>query len=321
MLNLVHVQTFRAVLETGSLSAAGKRLGYTTSAVSQQVAALERGLGVRLFERGPRSLRPTHAAERVGLVAASVLNRVDDLEAEVRALARGDRGRLRLGAFPSVGAQLVPRALARLVGRFPEAEFTVHDDARSAAVAEAVHSGRIDLGLVFEYDVVPERWSPELTVHPMLDEEIVVLSGADRHDRLPPRVELASLAEEIWVCNPAGSTGRANLQHWCARAGFAPRIRFETDDFDVIRGIVRENLGIAFAPALALGVDSSILMHRISDHRPRRRVRAVHRADDPNPLLDEALTAIKEGIAAFVEWTTGAFETDTERLPLARPDA
>ncbi|MFF3490496.1 LysR family transcriptional regulator [Streptomyces sp. NPDC002795] len=75
MLNLVHLQTFQAVLETGSLSAAGKRLGYTTSAVSQQVAALERGLGVRLFERGPRSLRPTHAAERVGLVAGSLLIR------------------------------------------------------------------------------------------------------------------------------------------------------------------------------------------------------------------------------------------------------
>ncbi|MBB5158617.1 LysR family transcriptional regulator [Saccharopolyspora phatthalungensis] len=317
MLNFIHLQTLQAVLATGSLSAAGKKLGYTTSAVSQQIAALERSLGVKLFERGPRNLWPTAAAQQVSEVAAAILARLDEFETEMRGAARGDRGRLRLGSFPTVGAQLLPKALARLLDQYPHAEFTVHDEGQSAAVVDAVRAMRADLGLVFEYDAVPATWPDDLTVHPVLDEEMVVLAGANRGDPLPETVDLASLSDEIWAANRPDSTGRSNLEHWCALSGFAPEVRFETNDYDVIRGIVRESLGIALVPALALGVDHTITMHRISGNKPRRKVRAIHRSADPNPLLPHALAAIAAATDAFIAFTTSGFSTDTVHAPLA----
>lgn len=317
MLNVVHLQTLRAVLATGSLSAAGRKLGYTTSAVSQQIAALERSLDVQLFERGPRNLWPTDAAHQVGEVARDVIDRLAEFEAEMRGVARGDAGRLRLAQFPGAGSRLVPPALGRLAERVPDAEFTVQDERHSAAVTDVVRSMRADLGLVFEYDAVPETWPDDLSVHPILDEEIVVLSGAQRRDTLPPTVDLASLSDQIWVANQSDSAGRTNLEHWCALSGFHPRVRFETDDFDTVRGIVRETLGIAFVPALALGHDPTITMHRIEGLTPRRKIRAVHRAADWNPLLGDALSAITEASEAFVSWTSSGFETDTVHRSLA----
>lgn len=317
MLNLVHLQTLQAVLDTGSFSAAGKRLGYTTSAVSQQVAALERSIGAQLFERGPRNLSPTYAATRVGEVAAVVLARLDEFDAEVRIAASVDRGRLRMSTFTSAGARVVPRVLSQLMQRYPEAEFSLHEESTPVAIAESVDSARTDLGVVYEHDTGPEQWPEDLTVQPLLDESVVVLASASRRNPLPPRVELASLADELWVANRPDTGGRVAFEHWCAQVGFRPTVRFETNNIDVIRGAVRENLGVAFVPALALGVDRTITMHRLADVHPRRRVYAVHRGPDPNPLLPAALTLLGAAADEFIEWTKTGFTTDTEHTPLA----
>lgn len=318
MLNLVHLRTLLAVLETGSLSGAGRKLGYTTSAVSQQIAALERSLDVKLFERGPRNVWPTHASEQVGRLAAKMLSQLDEFEQAMGQVAGADRGRLRLCAFSTAGAQLLPRALARLVTRFSQAEFSLQEEGRSAAVADAVQASRSDLGLVCEYEGVPESWPAELAVYPILDEEVVVLAGRLREHPLPAVVRLTELANETWVANRIESAGRENLELWCTQAGFEPRVAYETDDFDVMRGIVRGNLGIALVPALALGTDGSITMHRIEGVRPRRKVRVVHRAADPNPLLVEAIDAIALAASEFATWTTTAFQSNPNRAPVAR---
>jgi DNA-binding transcriptional LysR family regulator len=307
MLNLVHLQTLQAVLKTGSLSGAAKELGYTTSAVSQQIAALERALGVKLFERGPRNLWPTAAAVQMGGHAAAVLSRLGEAEEDVRAFADGNRGRLRVAAFGTVSAQLLPRALARLVDRFPGAELTLQDDDGGPDdVAQAVCEGRADLGLVFEYDLVPQTWPGELRVSPVLDEELVVLCGPGQRTEDPHHTDLAALADAIWVANREDSAGYRNLTRLCAQAGFKPEIRFTSNDFDVIRGIVRENLGVAMVPALALGIDRSITMRRMRTRSPRRKVYAVHRSTDPNPLLPAAVGAVHEAARGFLVWTTEA---------------
>lgn len=307
MLNMVHLQTLQAVLETGSLSGAAKELGYTTSAVSQQIAALERALGVRLFERGPRNLWPTTAAVQMGRHAAAILSRLSEAEEDIRGYADGHRGRLRVAGFATVGAQLLPRALARLVARFPEAELTLQDDGGPAEVVQAVCDGRADLGLVFEYDLVPQSWPGELRTCPILDEELLVLCGPDQRTRERFHTDLPELSGEIWVANREDSAGYENLLRLCAQSGFKPEIRFTSDDFDVIRGIVRENLGVALVPALALGIDRAITMRRLKSDGPRRKVLAVHRATDLNPLVLAGVEAIHEAAEEFVRWTTEAF--------------
>ena len=316
MLNMVHLQTLRAVLDTGSLSGAAKELGYTTSAVSQQIAALERALGVRLFERGPRNLWPTTAAVEMGRHAAAILARLAEAEEDIRGYADGQRGRLRVAAFATVGTRVLPKALARLVDRFPEAELSLQDDDAPTEVAEAVCEGRADLGLVFEYDLVPQSWPGELRTCPILDEELVIIGGQRKPITDELYTELAELSGAIWVTNREDSPGYDNLIRLCAQAGFNPEIRFTSNDFDVIRGIVRENLGIALVPALALGVDRDIILRRLRSAGPRRRVLAVYRSTDPNPLVFAAVEAIREAAAEFVRWTTDAFAVHLDS-PLA----
>lgn len=307
MLNPVHLQTLRAVLAAGSLSGAAKELGYTTSAVSQQITALERTLGMPLFERGPRNLWPTSAAVQMGVYAAEILSRLREVEDEVRGFLDGTRGRLRIGAFSTVGARLLPGALARLVTRYPNAELTVQEDSNPGFTVDSVHEARTDLGFVYKYDVVPQSWPTGLQASLILDEELVIIGGPLHKMGPRLRIDLRELSTEIWVSNRSDSPGHENLIRLCAQLGFSPNVRFQSNDFDVIRGIVRENLGVALVPALALGIDRSITMLRLASHCPRRKVFALHRVTDPNPLLPIAVESIRQAARDFERWTTEAF--------------
>jgi DNA-binding transcriptional LysR family regulator len=236
----------------------------------------------------------------------------------VRAFARG-QGSLRFAAFATIGAQLLPKALTRLVVQFPEVDVRLHDYGGAAEVAHAVSERRADLGLVFEYDLVPEKWPSDLQVHPVMDEEIVLIAGTKLAAATPDPVQLGDLAEATWVANREASASYQNMLRMCAQSGFSPRTRFTSDDFDVIRGLVRENLGIALAPALALGTDRSIALRRLAGTGPRRRVHAVHRTTDKNPLLPVAVEVVRQAAADFATWTTDAFQIHVPPLAATVP--
>lgn len=144
----------------------------------------------------------------------------------------------------------------------------------------------------------------------------MILSGPRQRSGEQHYTELPELCGEIWVANREDSPGHENLLRLCARYGFKPEIRFTSNDFDVIRGIVRENLGVALVPALALGVDRTITLRRLRSNGPRRKVLTVSRATDLNPLVFAAIEAIEEAAEEFVHWTTEAFRVRLES-PLA----
>ncbi len=305
--SFVHLRTLLAVLEAGSHSAAAKELGYTTSAVSQQIAALEKALGVALFERGARNLWPTPAGVAMAGHARTLLTQLAHAEDEMSSYAHGDRGRLKVGASGTVAAQLLPKAMARILDRRPEAELRV-EDIQSAELPDAVLSGEVDLGIVYEYPLLPAKRHSDLKYRLVLDEELVVLRGGPNTER-DERVRLEVLAEAVWATNASGSDSEQVLQLLCAEVGFSPRIRFNSNDFDVIRGIVSEQLAVALVPALALGIDRNIKMQRLSGTPSRRRIYAVRRCTDPNPLLPDMLEALDTAASNFLEWTATAFLT------------
>ncbi|MFC9832795.1 LysR family transcriptional regulator [Rhodococcus sp. NPDC127530] len=310
MLNVVHLHTLQMVIKAGSLSAAAKELGYTTSAVSQQIASLEKSVGVALFERGPRSLWPTPAGVALVNHADAIVARSDEAEDEMRTYALGTRGRLRVGASGTVGAQLVPKALARLVATHPGADITVEDDGLlQNGMTSAITEGKVDLGLVFEYGLVPRTWPEDVTMRPILDEELVVIEGGQGTRSSEDRLELTEVAEQPWVTNRVGSDGSENFYRICAASGFAPQVLFTSNDFDVIRGLVKERLGLAIVPALALGIDRSIQLRRIGPTAPRRRVYAAYRKSDTNPLIGAAIQALDEASDDFLAWTSRAFSS------------
>ena len=306
-LNIINLRTLQMVVNTGSHTAAAKKLGYTTSAVSQQIAALEKALGVDLFERGPRSLWPTPAGLAMSAHADAILRQVARAEDEMDAYASGSQGSLRIGASGTAAAQLVPRALSRLAMRYSTADISLEDISLQNGLANSVLEGLTDLGVIYEYARVPISRPEGLVLQPILDEELVVISAAHTAGKTGDKVPLEDFAHENWITNEVGSAGAENFVQMCQQAGFEPNIGFHSNDFDVIRGLVKETIGVALVPAMALGIDRGIAFHRLLDP-PRRTIYAAHRASDVNPLLGVTIAALREAAEDFIDWTTDAFE-------------
>ena len=140
MLNPLHLRTLTAVLQTGSFAVAARRLGYTPSAVSQQIAALERAAGLPLFEREAHGIRPTPAAAWLRGRGQEVLAALGALQDDLRGLADGVTGTVRLGSFPTAGEHLLPAALAALAAGAPSVEVLL-DEGEPDELVPRVHDG------------------------------------------------------------------------------------------------------------------------------------------------------------------------------------
>ncbi len=295
MLNPVHVRTLSEVLATGSLSEAAARLGYTASAVSQQISALERTTGLVLFERGARTIHPTRAAVALGERCTRFLDQLAALEHEVRALAAGERGLVRVGSFPTAGAALIPWALARFVQQQPGAEVSL-EEGEPDELLPLLLSDTLDVALVYVYDLVPRTVPAQLTVTELLHEPLRVLLPPAHPGRDEERVPLGALAEETWISSREDTAGARSLSLLCATAGFAPRVAFRTNDYGAVSELVAAGLGVALVPGLALRAAPGPLP--LAGDAPGRRVLAIHRTANPNPLLPPLLDALTRAAAA-----------------------
>lgn len=291
MLQPTHLRTLRAVLATGSLAGAGARLGFTASAVSQQMATLERATGLTLLERGPRSVQPTPAAEALARRAGALLDQLDLLEREVRVMAAGGQGAVRIGSFPSASASLLPQALARLARSRARVEVLL-DEAEPADLVPRLLGGALDLALVYEYDAVPTPWPGELTRTGLLREELLVLLPRGHRLADAPSVDLAELAGERWASSLEGTAGSRTLDRLCAARGFEPRVDYRSNDYTVLRGIVAADVCVALVPALSHTSDQGVRLLPLAATDAGRQVHVLRRTDDPNPLLPPVLDAL-----------------------------
>jgi len=154
MLDPRRLRVLREVATLGSFSAAAQTLSFTQSAVSQQVAALERETGTRLVERGVRPVRLTDAGRALVAHAEAVLARLDEAEQELGEIARLRRGRLRLASFPTAIATLVPTAIARFNHRHPDVDVTVADDHQQGLLSRLAR-WELDLALIYDHEALP----------------------------------------------------------------------------------------------------------------------------------------------------------------------
>lgn len=305
MLNPVHLRTLREVVRTGSFAEAGRVLGHTASAVSQQMAQLERAVGAALFERTARSAHHTPLAGRLAERSRDALAALEALEREVRGVVAGEQGGLRLASFATANARVLPEALAALVAARPSAEVQL-DEGEPDEVVGGVVDGVVDAAVVFEYDLDPREWPPQLRAEEVLAEPLRLALPPDRPQAGGPAgvVELAELAEQPWICTRPDTSGARSLVRWAATAGFAPRIVFRSDDYGVIRDLVARGLGVAVLPALA--VDGRVRTARPSGWQPNRRVKILYRSTNTNPLLPLALQCLRRSCAELAEsWGGG----------------
>jgi DNA-binding transcriptional LysR family regulator len=253
MLDPRHLQVIREVARTGSYSAAARTLGYTQPAISQQMRALERAAGTVLAVRAGRSMRLTEAGAALARHAAVILGGIAAAEEEVAAIAGLRAARVRLVAFPSGSASLVPTALAAVTAAWPGVEITLRE-AEPPESLGLLRAGECDVVLAFRYDgddaadgVVDDAG---LAVVPLVDDPLSAVLPAGHRAADDDVVGLGDLAGESWIAGCPQCRG--HLVAAAARAGFVPRIGYATDDHVAMQGLVAAGLGVALMPGLAL---------------------------------------------------------------------
>ena len=291
------LRVVRAVHETGSITAAAASLGYSQPAVSQQLKRLEQRLGLAVIERVGRGVRLTEAGLVLARHAVTVSTALDAAAGEIAELQGLRSGLVRLVAFPSASATLVPSLLARMKKQHGQISITYLEAEPPEAVA-ALRENRADLAITFSYPgdrVDPHRESAQgLRVATLRrDEMMLVLPIAHELAGAVAPIDLGDLADENWVAGCPRCRG--HLLDLCERRGFAPRISYETDNVAAVFGLVEAGIGVALLPALAIesaGTRAGVVI-RATTGRDHRTLHAVTAAGaDRVPALAAALRAL-----------------------------
>jgi DNA-binding transcriptional LysR family regulator len=318
MIDVRRLRVLREVARRASFSGAAEALGYTQSAVSQQVAALEREVGVPLLDRH-RGVRPTAAGEVLLRHADGILARVTDAEAELAALRGGEAGSLRVVAFPTAGATVLPPAIAAFRAAYPGVELSLVPmevpDGRAA-----LEAGDCDLALLVE-DPDDDGWAgggggdddPFLRTH-LLDDRMNVMLPAGHPLAGRRRIRLAELRDDAWILGRRDYVpDEAIFDRACRRAGFEPQMAFESDDYLAIQGFVAAGVGVALAPDMSLVSLREDVVVRDLERPPHRRVvAAVDRHAWRSPAVDAMLALV---VAAAEEFARSVARRRDPRSP------
>ena len=287
----------REVAERGSIAAAAQALAFTPSAVSQQIATLEREAGVALVERGPRSIRLTAAGRALVEHTDGILASLEAAEAEIQAIAGVRGGMLRLASFPTAYATLMPAAITEFRARHPGVELTLTEADPRASLAR-VKSGELDLALLYEYDYVPLPEDDAVEKIALTDDAIRVLVPLGHPAAKRRAVPLDSLREEQWITSTARSSCHEFVARSCRASGFEPDIGFESDDHGVWQGLVAAGVGVALAPNLALeNLHPGVAARPVALHPLKRRIYVGFRAGGRSPAIEAMLDVLRETVA------------------------
>jgi DNA-binding transcriptional LysR family regulator len=291
MLDVRRMRVLREVANQGSFSAAAEALSFTQSAVSQQVAALEREAGTKLVERGARGIRLTAAGHALVSHADAILSRLDDAEQELAAIAGLRGGRLRVASFQSAGATLVPRALTEFHRRHAEVDLSA-STAELGQAHDLLRAGEIDIAIVMDFEAQPLLFA-DLEIEHLLNDPYYVTMPSSHRLAERPRIALADLADEDWINSCPGTGCDQVVLGACRAAGFDPRVVVQCDENDQMQACVAGGLGVALWPQLALAhVRPGVVVKPVAGPQVERRVLAATLAGAFRSPAAEAMLAI-----------------------------
>src|SRR5919106_1634932 len=295
MLDVRRMRVLREVAVRGSFSAAAEALSFTQSAVSQQIAALEREAGTTLVQRSARGVRLTDAGEAVVRHAEAIMARLAEAEAELEAIASLRGGRLRTAAFESAGSTLMPLAIAAFRQKHPAVELSMTMSEPEDCVP-LLRSGELDLAIVFE-SAVNRADDGIHRVHLIEDPMYLVLPN-DHPLANRRRLRLADLAGEAWIGGQPDCECNRLIFRACAMAGYEPRIAFETDDYTAVQGFVAAGVGVSLIAELGLtSVREDIVVRSLGRETPVRQVYAATLVDGYRSPATQAMLDILVAVA------------------------
>jgi DNA-binding transcriptional LysR family regulator len=253
MLDIRRLQVLAAVVDTGSVTAAATRLGYTPSSISQQLSTLERETGVALFEKNGRGIRATDAGILLAEHAAHVLRAVAEAEAALDDVREGRTGRVRIMSFTSAGDSLLPAAVAHLRRTHPGLHVATTIGETDQAM-RMLRDNQLDLALVLEPYRKGDAPKDDLVRVHLLDDPYRAMLPQGHPLAEGSAVELSDLAQEDWVAAMGGNGFcRDDTIDICRRAGFSPRFVAQAVEFPAAQAYVATGIGVGLVPELALG--------------------------------------------------------------------
>jgi molybdate transport repressor ModE-like protein len=307
-LELRHLTALKAVAEEGTFALAARRLGYTQSAVSQQIAALERIVGTPVLERAsgrrPRGL--TEAGQLLLRHGEAILARVQAVEADLAAAVDGAGSTLRLGIYQSVGVHILPPLLRRFASLWPTVEVHLHESASDLALLDLVERGELDL----TFCMLPLEEGPFEAIELLADPYVLVVardSPLAKRGRVTVR-EIAGLP----LIGFRSCRNDHRIEAQLRACGFEPSVAFRSDDNSTVQALVASGIGAALMPRLTLDLASHETAHiDVAALFPARLLGLIWHRDREQSAAARALIELARDVCVDLQrggarWPAGA---------------
>jgi DNA-binding transcriptional LysR family regulator len=295
MIDLGRLRALHAVAIYGSVGSAADALGYTPSAVSQQLAKLERETRTVLVERRGRGIVLTDAALQLAATASQVLQLVENAELTLEEQRGQAVGSLVIAAFPTAARGLLPAVLPRLIGEHPALDVRVTETDPFEAVA-AVNRGEIHVAVVHDWHNTPLTLPDELSRVKLGSDPADILVPATHRLAGKESVRADDLVGERWICQPVGSICHDWLIRTMRKAGVEPDVAYSVAEYQTQLAMLAQGIGIGLLPRLGRGPLPDGVVAVPLQPAPSRRLYAVWRtATARRPAVAVTLAALKAG--------------------------
>ncbi|HEY0943997.1 MAG TPA: LysR family transcriptional regulator [Opitutaceae bacterium] len=286
-MELHQLRYFLAVARTRNFSRAAEQCHVAQPSLSQQIMKLEEELGERLFERTKRSVSLTPAGECLRERAERVLDELDQARDEIRGVRGLLRGRVVVGALPTVAPYLLPPLLRTFGERYPGIEVVVHEDT-TAQLVRAVEAKELDLALT---SLPVERHG--LVAEKLFDEELLLVLPRKHALAEKPKLGLRDIEDETFILMQEGHCLAGQALQVCQLRGFAPRVSFRSAQIETVQAFVAAGFGVSIVPAMARRPErhAGVVYRPFSGTAPRRDIGLVRRRDRPLSRAAQAFAA------------------------------
>jgi len=291
---MIDVRRLRLLFELsrrGTITAVADALAYTPSAVSQQLALLEREAGVPLLERAGRRVALTQAGTVLVRHAESVFAVLEEASAALAATRSALTGPLRIGAYPSAARTVLPPALVALGGEHPGLELRV-TELDPVDVPSALRAGTLDVALTFVYDYVPAEPDPALDTEPLLEESLYLATDGQHRGEQAGQSAIEDCRDAPWIAGSPDTLCHTMVIRACQACGFTPRIRHHADDFATVLALVAAGQGVSLIPRLGVTETPGVSLTPVPARR--RTSIACRKGTSGHPAVAAFAAAIRD---------------------------
>jgi len=293
VMDFARLRTLRELSIRKTMAAVAEALRVSPSAVSQQIAQLEDETGIALIERRGRGVSLTSAGQKLVERAERIILELESARADIAELKKVVAGELRVAAFPSVAAALIPGTVRELLARHPQ--LTVpFDEMEPIESLPALRSWQIDVAIIDDLNVPPGALDPNVETIPLMEDVFNVMVSKDHRLAQQPAVALKQLRDERWAIDTASPAYTRMLTEACQAAGFNPNIVARCKGFEVTIALIREGYGISILPGLRASHDlEDVWVCKLRPEIRRKISLAFRKGEKRSPALQAFVGQIR----------------------------